>query len=730
MIGSGLLGAQFIAGKAARDAFFLTQFDPSALPNMIIATSICSIVLVLIVSNAPTRVSPATWVPYAFAASAFLLIVEWVLATGSPGLAARLFFIQVSGLGPMLGSGFWLIASERFDPHTAKKRFGEIAGAGTLGGLLGGLAGEWVSTVWGIEALLPVLAAMNILCAWQIPQLANLPAGKLRPATRTPVAKETARAGLRALAETPYLRLLAALVFLGTVAALFIDQAFKTQVKAALGSGPALGTFFSRYYIAVTVVTFLVQTGASRFALERFGLGFAAGAPSLAFLAGGSASVVFPGLTTIVFTRWSEAVLRGSIYRAGYEVFFNPVLPADKRAAKTAIDVGVDRTADIVGATLVKQLLWMPQPGQTVALVSIAMGCSTVALAVANRLKRGYTLTLETRLMSRAFEMDLSDVGDSTTRTTMTRTLQLTRHGTRATGKPPDKPTRDFPVIPNPELFEHPTLQRILVLESEDRDAIAQLLRSEKGLSASLIPHVIPLLARDDLARDCIRALRRVAEEHVGQLLDVLLNPAEPFVVRRRLGRVFSVCVSQRAVDGLVLGLEDLRFEVRFQVGRSLLAIVEKNPRVTIDKARIFEFVKQEVAVNKEFWESRRLLDPPEEGERSFLDELVRDRASQSLAHVFTLLALALPTDPLRITFRGLHTDDQGLRGTALEYLEGVLPPDIRERLWPFLEDGRVSESLPKLRDQALADLLHSNQSIIANLEELKKRAASRRTAS
>ena len=39
----------------------------------------------------------------------------------------------------MLGSGFWLIASERFDPHTAKKVFGQIAGAGTLGGMLGGL---------------------------------------------------------------------------------------------------------------------------------------------------------------------------------------------------------------------------------------------------------------------------------------------------------------------------------------------------------------------------------------------------------------------------------------------------------------------------------------------------------------------------------------------------------------------------------------------------------------
>ena len=35
-----------------------------------------------------------------------------------------------------------------------------------------------------------------------------------------------------------------------------------------------------------------------------------------------------------------------------------------------------------------------------------------------------------------------------------------------------------------------------------------------------------------------------------------------------------------------------------------------------------------------------------------------------------------------------LHTSDPVLRGTALEYLEGVLPPDIRDRLWPFLGDS------------------------------------------
>ena len=82
-------------------------------------------------------------------------------------------------------------------------------------------------------------------------------------------------------------------------------------------------------------------------------------------------------------------------------------------------------------------------------------------------------------------------------------------------------------------------------------------------------------------------------------------------------------------------------------------------------------------------------------------------RAGQSLAHVFTLLSLVLPTAPLQIAYRGLHTDDPKLRGTALEYLEGVLPAEIRQRLWLFLEDTRTTGKGPaRPRDEILADLL------------------------
>ena len=95
-----------------------------------------------------------------------------------------------------------------------------------------------------------------------------------------------------------------------------------------------------------------------------------------------------------------------------------------------------------------------------------------------------------------------------------------------------------------------------------------------------------------------------------------------------------------------------------------------------------------------------------------------------SLEHVFNMLSLVLPKQPLAISYKGLHTDDRMLRGTALEYLESVLPPAIRDGLWPFLEDNRRKQRQPELRgrEEILADLLKSNKSIQLNLQALRKK--------
>ncbi len=311
MLCAGIVSAQFVGGRAVRDALFLARLGVTALPTMVIVTSVLSIGLVAMNSRLLARLSPARLVPGAFAVSAAFLLVEWALASQAPNVAAVLVYLHISGLGPVLGSGFWLVASERFNPRTAKRRFGQIAGAGTLGGLLGGLVAERVGAVFGTAAVLLFLAALNGLCAWQLRRIA---ATSIDPFTvREP---EALKSGLRVLAGAPYLRYLAMVVLLGTISATLVDYVFKGEAVGRFGPGEWLLRFFAIYYAATSLITFAVQTLSSSFLLQRFGLAFTTGTPSLGLIAGSIAALVKPGFGNVVAARGAESVFRGSLFRA------------------------------------------------------------------------------------------------------------------------------------------------------------------------------------------------------------------------------------------------------------------------------------------------------------------------------------------------------------------------------------------------------------------------------
>ena len=738
---SGAIAAQFIAGKAARDAFFLAQFEVTSLPTMVMVTSVASIGIAVLGARLLRKVPPSRLMPWAFFASAAFFLVAWFFVPMVPRASAVALYLQVSAVGPMLGSGFWLIATERFDPRTAKQRFGQIAGAGTLGGLVGGLLAERVAGLMGLTATLPLLAVLNIICAWQVGRLAthsdatDLPRS---PAVTLTTPDEPSQSGVTVLARSPYLRRLATLVLLGTMAATLFDYLFQVQAVQRLGRGEDLLRFFAVYYASVSLLAFAIQVSANRFALERFGLGLTAGTPSLALLGATVGAWFAPGLASAVVARGSEAALRGSLFRSSYEIFYTPVPSSDKRAAKSIIDVGFDRLGDAFGGAALLLLLLLPLALQYNSILAVTAVTAAGTLFCARRLDRGYVQMLERSLLHRAGELDLGEATDLTTRTMMLQTLTITRalgqtathdatqEGTQgAAQQPPEQtmtPGHDDEAITSLDA----ETRRILTLRSRDRHSIRATLRSEGPLPATLVPYVLPLLAWDPVAADAAFALAQVAEERVGQFVDTLIDPNAEFTVRRRLARIFATCGSQRAADGLVLGLQDPRFEVRYQCARSLVAIRGRNPQVAIDRGVILEIVRRETTVGRAVWKSERLLQKPDEGdtqETIFVDEFVKDRSSRSLGHVFTLLSLILPAEPLTIAFRGLQTNDAKLKGTALEYLEGVLPSSIRELLWPFLEAPRQTARSERPRQEVLDELLRSNQSIAINIEEIRRRS-------
>ena len=206
-----------------------------------------------------------------------LLLADWLLVDRFTVAMAWAVYLQVAGLGPLLGSGFWLLASERFDPRTARRHYGQIAGVGTLAGLAGALAAERVGALYGIAAMLPVLAAVSVVCAVarsagsrRPPRPMQTAAGRDGRCARSSSA-ESPQSGLRALAKAPYLQNLAALVFLGTLAAAIADYVFKAAAVDSFGRGETLLRFFAVYYAGVSLLAFVVQTTVERAGARKTG---------------------------------------------------------------------------------------------------------------------------------------------------------------------------------------------------------------------------------------------------------------------------------------------------------------------------------------------------------------------------------------------------------------------------------------------------------------------------
>src|SRR5688572_9168314 len=100
MICAAAVTAQFVGGKATRDALYLANLDVTSLPMMIVATAVFSIGMVALASKLLAAVSPATFVPLAFVSSAVLLLIGWALTYTAPRAGAVVVYLQISGIGP------------------------------------------------------------------------------------------------------------------------------------------------------------------------------------------------------------------------------------------------------------------------------------------------------------------------------------------------------------------------------------------------------------------------------------------------------------------------------------------------------------------------------------------------------------------------------------------------------------------------------------------------------
>lgn len=686
-IASAAMIAQQVAGKAARDALYLSHFDVETLPVMMAGSAVVSLVAMVWLSKLMVRRSPARVVPAAFAFSGGAFLAEWALSFPAPGLAAIALYLHTALFGAVIVSAFWSLINETFVPHTGRNAVAWIAGGGTLGGVLGGFAAWRVAPLIAVTTMLPLLAAVNLVCVWSAYRIGGArAAGVPVPGEQ---AEAPAFAPLRTLRDAPYLRSLALVVALGAIISGLLDYVFSAEAAAAYHRGPQLLAFFATFWLVTGIVSFGVQMLLGRLVLEKLGLAVTVALLPAAVVIGGVLGMAAPGLMSMAVLRGAEATQRNSLFRSAYELLYTPIEEAKKRATKMLIDVGFDRLGTVAASGIAMATLAVaPARWTEIVLLAVMTGCALVLLVRTGRLHRGYVALLEENLRKAAPQLEpvpVAPIARAQEKVAVRDKIVEHLDGLRSEDPEAYKiATGGEDEAPTPEgSLEQPVLE----LTSGDPVRVRKVLAAEQPLPAPLVGFVILLLADKELHLDAIRALRRAAPRTTGQLTDALCDPSAAFDVRRRIPRVLADCHTQLAADGLYRGLDDERFEVRYACGRALLKVTS-NPDVSIDLGRVISAVETEVARTRSVWQSA-LGDDEEDAETGLLDRLLLDRVDRSLEHVFNLLALHLDASALRTAFNALHTEDANLRGTALEYLDTVLPESVHVLVWPFLGEQR-----------------------------------------
>jgi ATP/ADP translocase len=716
MLAAGALIAQQVAGRATRDALFLSTFHVSSLPLVMIAAAVVSALAVLGFSAALSRRSPARVVPIAIAAGTALLLAEWGLSLVQPRLAAVAVYLHMAAFGATVVSGFWSLMNERFDPHTARRVMGDVTLGASLGGVAGGMLAWAAAGLVPVPTMLALMAAFNVVCLLALSRLGAGETGGTMEERRLPRGETGPLSGLRVMQEVPYLRDLALVVALGAATETLLDFILSSRAAATFPAGAPLMSFFALFHTGIGWLGLAVQMSLARPALRRLGLaGTVALRPATVAVAA-LAGLASPGLWSALAARGAHGVLNNSLFRSGYELLFTPVAERRKRPTKTIVDVGFDRLGTIVGSVVILGLAAALGTQRPRVLFALAAASALAAVAVSRRLHNGYVAALEDSLRSGVVRLDLADVMDSTTSMTLTRTgligdreailreIAARRGETRAVAARPEGDA---------------VIETVADLRSADPDVVRRGLRRAEAADPALVGHVIPLLARNDLFLDALRALRRSAEKTTGQLLDALLDPRQDVAVRRRIPRVLRRTGTQRAADGLLLGLADPQFGVRRQCALTLARITERESAVVVPRAAVFAATLRELEGAPRGWGE-------EEAEVAGVEESnpeVRPQTpgERGLAHVFTLLSLAVEREPLQIAYWAVLGADSNLRGTALEYLANVLPDDVRRALWPHVGARAQAPAATRSRQRLEQDLLRSSETLGLDRQALKR---------
>jgi HEAT repeat protein len=225
------------------------------------------------------------------------------------------------------------------------------------------------------------------------------------------------------------------------------------------------------------------------------------------------------------------------------------------------------------------------------------------------------------------------------------------------------------------------------LIEDEDveiaRAAIAAVGVQRKR---SLIGALVERMGDPGLSEAVVAALAKFGDRIVGTLRDYLIDPEIKAEVRREIPQVLQEIGTREAQAVLVESVLDRDVVVRYHTIAAINRLGQAHPDRSTDRKLIESVLAAEIMGHYRSYQVLGTLEGTLSDPANPIEHGLRESMEKESERIFRLLKILYPQYDMHSAYVGLQSPDPVVHDNAVEFMDTVLPPEVRALIIPLFD--------------------------------------------
>ena len=235
-----------------------------------------------------------------------------------------------------------------------------------------------------------------------------------------------------------------------------------------------------------------------------------------------------------------------------------------------------------------------------------------------------------------------------------------------------------------PDLFE----RELRALIDDDDIEIARSAIAAAGVlrKRSLIGALVERMGDPGLNEAVVAALAKFGDRIVGTLRDYLVDPEIKPEVRREIPQVLQEIGTREAQAVLVESVLDRDVVVRYHTIAAINRLGQAHPDRSTDRKLIESVLAAEIMGHYRSYQVLGTLEGTLTDPANPIEHGLRESMEKESERIFRLLKILYPQYDMHSAYVGLQSPDPVVHDNAVEFMDTVLPPEVRALIIPLFD--------------------------------------------